>query len=96
MSIQWFDFTPIIAGSFGREDMGMFCEVGSNLFVVPFFEMAITKISTPDLLAEIELQVARAKKQETFEFMNGEFTNQLSTDWPYKIKQSLVFAKHPF
>lgn len=89
--IVWSHFSPISkGGSFGREDLGEFCRIGTNLFIVPLFEHATSTISKQEIETKIERILPDAKKNEVFELYNGDFVLGITTDWPNKFQSSLL------
>jgi hypothetical protein len=90
-SIKWSRFVPTGKGdSFGREDMGDFCEVNGALFVVPLFESAISKLSKSHLEAMIETESKNAQIGEVYELQAQGFLKDLSVDWHDKLKTSVI------
>lgn len=89
MNLNWIHFAPRgSGGSFGREDMGEFCKVNSVLFVLPLFEISISKIQMAEIEAKIAECLKRAKAGEVYEWMNDEFTNEPTINWREKFRQS--------
>lgn len=87
--MNWTHFAPQgNGGSFGREDMGEFCEINSVLFVIPLFESSISQTQITDIEARVEDCLKRAKPGEVYEWSNDEFTNEPSIDWHKKLKVS--------
>jgi hypothetical protein len=89
--IHWFHFSPHVSGSFGREDMGTFCEVGGSMFVVPLFESAIQAIEKDELEKQIESIAATSIKEDVYEYHSGGFSADVTVDW-HKVIQSSVVA----
>lgn len=87
--MNWTHFSPRgNGGSFGREDMGEFCEVNSVLFVVPLFASSISQAQMTDIEARVKECLKRAKPGEVFEWSSDEFTREPSIDWREKLKTS--------
>jgi len=89
--IQWIHFSPRgSGGSFGRADMGEFCEINSVLFGLPLFETSISRIKKSDLETRIQERLKSAKPGDIFEWSNDDFTSDLSVDWPKKLRESVA------
>lgn len=87
----WYSFSPRgSGGSFGREDMGVICKVGTITFVIPMFEQSADKISRKHIEAKIEEVLPSAKKDEIFELIEGNFRTETSINWDAKLKESLI------
>jgi hypothetical protein len=91
MNIQWFHFSPKgSGGSFGRADMGEFCEIVSVLFVLPLLEASIDKAKMTDVEKGINICLASSKPGDVYEWINGTFTQDLTVNWREKLKESVI------
>ena len=80
---------PSRSGSFGNEDMGEYCQLGSALFVVPHFSAILSEVSKADIEAKVLSLIANTPDNTIFEFANGDFTTHTSVvDWHSKIASS--------
>ena len=92
MAMKWQHFSPTgNGGSFGREDMGVFCEVEGVLLVVPLFETATSQLSMEDVEVLAKDLLDQPDKAAVYELRDGVFSKDLVVDWKTKIKNSLVF-----
>lgn len=87
--IIWYDFAPHGSGSFGRDDMGSFCKIGSQLFVVPVFEVSASTIPHAELDAKVR-NLVDGTSHVVYELYNGEFTTDATVDWRNKIQSSII------
>jgi hypothetical protein len=89
-TIKWLNFVPIKGGSFGRNDMGIFCEVDGIIFVVTQLESSTGRFSRK----EIEKKIAGITQSKTdhnqYELMDGKFEASSSIDWRKKIRDSAI------
>jgi hypothetical protein len=90
-SIPWFHFSPPgSGGSFGREDMGVFCERGLDLFVVPLMEMSVHHISMAEVEQLVSSWVTNSEQGSVYELRNDKFVVADSMNWREKLRNSLI------
>ena len=88
-TITWYDFAPAGSGSFGREDMGSFCKIGDQLFIVPLLETSARHTTTEEIETKIAALID-TNDSSVYELTNNEFINSSTTDWNAKINESTI------
>lgn len=87
-TLHWQGFAPAGGGSFNAKDMGTFCKVSLQTFVVPLVGRALEKITDE----QIDEQVHALRDENDngyYVLKDGKFIRDEDTDWEQIFKKSV-------